>query len=399
MAGQIISRGKNVWLVRIYLGRDETGKRIYLNKTIHGPRKAAQAWLNQRLTERDAGIAVKPAQQTLNEYLDRWLETAVKPKVRPKTWMGYRSLLHNHIRPALGARPLAKIKPLEVQQAFQDMIDRGLSARTIEYTRMVLRQAFKQAIQWRLLTFNPCDGVQIPRRQRREMQALSPEQARRFLVVARGTRYGMLFELAITTGLRPSEYLALKWEDIDFERGTLSVVRSLDAMPGGGYRLEETKTRNSRRVVKLLPGVLRALLEHRQAQQRLREEAGERWNEQGFVFTNAEGGPLDGHNLSSRHLRRILKEAGLPQIRLYDLRHTAATLALSAEVPVKVVSEMLGHSSVALTLDVYSHVLPHMQEDAARRMAALLEDSGGHLAAERHTIGTQEPKMQGHGYS
>ena len=399
MAGQIISRGKNVWLVRIYLGRDETGKRIYLNKTIHGPRKAAQAWLNQRLTERDAGIAVKPAQQTLNEYLDRWLETAVKPKVRPKTWMGCRSLLHNHIRPALGARPLAKIKPLEVQQAFQDMIDRGLSARTIEYTRMVLRQAFKQAIQWRLLTFNPCDGVQIPRRQRREMQALSPEQARRFLVVARGTRYGMLFELAITTGLRPSEYLALKWEDIDFERGTLSVVRSLDAMPGGGYRLEETKTRNSRRVVKLLPGVLRALLEHRQAQQRLREEAGERWNEQGFVFTNAEGGPLDGHNLSSRHLRRILKEAGLPQIRLYDLRHTAATLALSAGVPVKVVSEMLGHSSVALTLDVYSHVLPHMQEDAARRMAALLEDSGGHLAAERHTIGTQEPKMQGHGYS
>jgi len=399
MAGQIISRGKNVWLVRIYLGRDETGKRIYLNKTIHGPRKAAQAWLNQRLTERDAGIAVKPAQQTLNEYLDRWLETAVKPKVRPKTWMGYRSLLHNHIRPALGARPLAKIKPLEVQQAFQDMIDRGLSARTIEYTRMVLRQAFKQAIQWRLLTFNPCDGVQIPRRQRREMQALSPEQARRFLVVARGTRYGMLFELAITTGLRPSEYLALKWEDIDFERGTLSVVRSLDAMPGGGFRLEETKTRNSRRVVKLLPGVLRALLEHRQAQQRLREEAGERWNEQGFVFTNAEGGPLDGHNLSSRHLRRILKEAGLPQIRLYDLRHTAATLALSAGVPVKVVSEMLGHSSVALTLDVYSHVLPHMQEDAARRMAALMEDSGGHLAAERHTIGTQEPKMQGHGYS
>jgi integrase len=399
MAGQIISRGKNVWLVRIYLGRDETGKRIYLNKTIHGPRKAAQAWLNQRLTERDAGIAVKPAQQTLNEYLDRWLETAVKPKVRPKTWMGYRSLLHNHIRPALGARPLARIKPLEVQQAFQDMIDRGLSARTIEYTRMVLRQAFKQAIQWRLLTFNPCDGVQIPRRQRREMQALSPEQARRFLVVARGTRYGMLFELAITTGLRPSEYLALKWEDIDFERGTLSVVRSLDAMPGGGYRLEETKTRNSRRVVKLLPSVLRALLEHRQAQQRLREEAGERWNEQGFVFTNAEGGPLDGHNLSSRHLRRILKEAGLPQIRLYDLRHTAATLALSAGVPVKVVSEMLGHSSVALTLDVYSHVLPHMQEDAARRMAALLEDSGGHLAAERHTIGTQKPKMQGHGYS
>jgi len=392
MAGQIIPRGKNVWLVRIYLGRDESGKRIYLNKTIHGPRKAAQAWLNQRLTERDAGVAVKPAQQTLNEYLDRWLETAAKPKVRPKTLLGYRSILDCHVRPALGTRPLAKITSLEVQQAFQDMRDKGLSARTIEYTRMILKQAFKQAIQWRLLTFNPCDGVQIPRRERREMQALSPEQARRFLAVARGTHHGALFELALTTGLRPSEYLALKWEDIDFERGTLSVVRSLDAEPGGGYRLEETKTRNSRRVVKLLPGVLSALVEHRQAQQRQREEAGERWNEQGFVFTNELGGPLQRHNLAHRYFRKILEEAGLPQIRLYDLRHTAATLALAAGVPVKVVSEMLGHSSVALTLDVYSHVLPHMQEDAARRMAALLEESESDQAAKRHTRGTQATK-------
>lgn len=395
MAGQIISRGKNVWLVRIYVGRDEAGKRIYLNKTIHGPRKAAQAWLNQRLTERDAGVAVKPAQQTLNEYLDRWLETAAKPKVRPKTLLSYRNILDCHVRPALGARPLSKITPLEVQQALQAMSDKGLSTRTIEYTRMILKQAFKQAIQWRLLTFNPCDGVPIPRRERREMQALSPEQARRFLAVARGTRHGALFELALTTGLRPSEYLALKWEDIDFERGTLSVVRSLDAEPGGGYRLEETKTRNSRRVVKLLPGVLKALLEHRQAQQRLREEAGERWKEQGFVFTNELGGPLERHNLAHRHLRKILEEAGLPQIRLYDLRHTAATLALSAGVPVKVVSEMLGHSSVALTLDVYSHVLPHMQEDAARRMAALLEDGGEEEGVKRHTIGTQGLKIAG----
>jgi integrase len=259
MAGQIIPRGKNVWLVRLYLGRDQQGKRLYLNQTIHGPRKAAQAWLNQRLTERDAGVAVKPAQQTLNEYLDHWLEAAAKARVRPKTFHGYRIILECHIRPALGARPLSKITPLEVQQTFQAMVDKGLSARTIEYTRMILKQAFKQAIQWRLLTFNPCEGVPIPRRERAEMQALSPEQARRFLAVARGTRYGALFELALTTGLRPSEYLALKWEDLDWERGTLSVVRSLDAEPGGGYRLEETKTRNSRRVVKLLPGVLSAL--------------------------------------------------------------------------------------------------------------------------------------------
>jgi len=186
----------------------------------------------------------------------------------------------------------------------------------------------------------------------------------------RGTRHGALFELALTTGLRPSEYLALKWEDIDFERGTLSVVRSLDAEPGGGYRLEETKTRNSRRVVKLLPGVLGSLVGHRQAQERQREEADERWNDPGVVFTNEVGGPLERHNLAHKQFRKIVAEAGLPRIRLYDLRHTTATLA--AGVPVKAVSEMRGHCGVALALDVYSHVLAHMQEDAARRMAALL---------------------------
>ena len=128
MAGQIISRGRNLGPVRIYLGRDEAGKRICLYKTIHGPRKAARAWLNRRLAERDAGVAVKPAQQALNEYLDRWLETAAKPKVRSRTPLGYPNILDCHIRPALGARPLSKITPLEVQQAFRAIQGKGLSA-------------------------------------------------------------------------------------------------------------------------------------------------------------------------------------------------------------------------------------------------------------------------------
>jgi len=222
MAGQIIPRGKNVWLVRLYLGRDQQGKRLYLNQTIHGPRKAAQAWLNQRLTERDAGVAVKPAQQTLNEYLDHWLEAAAKARVRPKTFYGYRIILQCHIRPALGARPLSKITPLEVQQTFQAMVDKGLSARTIEYTRMILKQAFKQAIQWRLLTFNPCEGAPIPRRERAEMQALSPEQARRRPAGIPSA----LGQHLTQDGLPP-------WRDVGETGGSSGALRSRDGVVGG----------------------------------------------------------------------------------------------------------------------------------------------------------------------
>jgi integrase len=221
------------------------------------------------------------------------------------------------------------------------------------------------------------------------MRVLDADQARKFLAVARQTPYGALFELALTTGLRPSEYFALKWEDVDFERGSLSVVRALERQPGGGWRLEETKTQSSRRVVKLLPSVLEALAAHRRAQELLRERAGKNWEEHGFVFANERGGPLDKQNLVHRHFKKILREAGLPAIRLYDLRHTAATLALQAGVPVKVVSEMLGHRSVAITLDVYAHVLPHMQEEAAQRLAALLESGKSGEASNRHTTGTQ----------
>lgn len=398
MAGQLIERGKNTWFVRIYLGRGADGKRQYLSKTIHGTKKQAQTWLNKTLTERDAGVAIKPAQQTLGEYLDHWLESAAKPRVRPKTFAGYSDMLDRHIRPTLGLRPLSKLTPLEIQRAFHAMAERGLSARSIEYTRMILKQALKQAISWRLMVFNPCEGVQIPRQERREMQALAPDQARKFLAVVRGTQHGALFELALTTGLRPSEYCALKWDDINFERGTLSVVRSIDFQPGGGWLLEETKTRGSRRVVRLLPSVLHALAGHRLRQEEDRKNAGDDWRDEGFVFTNEKGSPVDRHNLANRHFKKILTEAGLPPIRLYDLRHTAATLSLAAGVPVKVVSEMLGHSGVALTLDVYSHVLPHMQEEAVQRVAALLEGENGiewpeqtvsTQTAKRHTRGTQ----------
>ena len=163
-----------------------------------------------------------------NEFLDRWLETAAKPKLRDKSYESYESLLRRYIRPVLGERILSAITPLDVQSAYQKMIDRGLSARTVRYTHSVLRSAMRQAIRWRLLSQDPTDGAQLPRLRRREMRVLSAEQSRAFLSAALKTHYGPVFAVALTTGMRPSEYLALKWQDIDWVRGTVSVVRTLE---------------------------------------------------------------------------------------------------------------------------------------------------------------------------
>jgi len=391
MPGQIIGRGKGVWCVRVYLGCDPaTGKRAYLNKTVHGNKKAAEKWLTATLRDRDMGGAIEPAVMPLNDYLDKWLEAVAKAKVRPKTFRGYGDVLRRYVRPGLGWRPLGKLGPLEIQGVYNRLTEGGLSPRTIQYTNMILKQALEQAVKWRLLFHNPCKAVKVPRQVRKEMQAFDPSQARRFLAAAREDRHGVVFELALTSGLRPSEYLGLKWPDFDPARGTVSINRSIDLLPGGGWQFAENKTGRSRRTVKLHSNVVASLLEHKRRQEADRERAGEKWTEHGLVFTNETGGPLDRHNLAQRQFRRILEAAGLPAIRLYDLRHTAATLALLAGVPVKVVSEMLGHASATLTLDTYAHVLPHMQEDAAAKVEALLMGPAITAAdAKRHTTGTQ----------
>ena len=389
MAGQIIARNKNVWLVRIYLGRNAEGKRRYLNHTVHGAKKDAEKWLTAKLREKDLGLMIEPSRMSLDVFLEKWLRAVARQKVRPKTFSGYEQMLGRHIRPYLGERPLSKLHTIEIQERYNAMIDSGLSPRTVEYTNMIFKQALKQAVEWGLIVRNPCAGVKLPRKTRREMAVLSPDEARRFLAVAREHPLGAIFELAMTTGLRPSEYLALKWSDVDFEKGALSVNRSIDTRPGGGWSFTENKTGKSRRLVKLLSSVTPRLRQHREEQERLRAEVGEDWEDNGLVFTTDVGTPLDRHNLTRRVFKPLLQEAELPQIRLYDLRHTAATLALAAGVPVKVVSEQLGHASATLTLDTYSHVLPHMQDEAAARVEALLNATDGEGPQSRHTIRTQ----------
>ena len=230
----------------------------------------------------------------------------------------------------------------------------------------VLNAAFRQALRWEMILEVPTKGLELPRIRRREMRVFSVEEAKAFLKVALPTMYGTLFAIAITTGLRPSEYIGLKWQDIAWERGTVSVKRTLRKGPTGQWEYGETKRAGSRRLIRVQNWVLARLKKLREFQVAHPVVDAEEWPEAvDLIFATEFGRPVNANSLVYKHFKPILKRAGLPNIRLYDLRHTAATLALTVGVSPKVVSEQLGHTSAAFTLDVYSHVLPHMQDDTA----------------------------------
>ena len=368
--GQIVGRGRHRWLVRVFLGCDrETRKRRYHNRIVRGPVRHAQIYLNKVLREHDLGRQVESAEITLNEYLDRWLETAAKPRLREKSYRSYESLLRRYVRPLLGPRNLAAICPLDVQAVYQQLVERGLSARTIRYTHSVLRSSMRQAIRWRLLAEDPTNGAQLPRQRRRELRVLTTEQSRLFLEAALRTHYGPVFAVALTTAARPSEYLALKWQDINWEQGTVSIARTLERV-SGAWRFAETKRARSRRMIKLQEWVLE-LLKPLSTKTNPESACGRSHGVADLIFTTPSGQSIPSDKLATT-FKSILRMAGVPKMRLYDLRHTGATLALAAGVPPKVVSEQLGHASAAFTLDIYLHVLPHMQEQAAMKVEELL---------------------------
>jgi integrase len=279
---------------------------------------------------------------------------------------------------------LANIRPLDVQGLYGDMQVKGLAARTVRYCHAVLTSAFKQAIKWGMMAHNPASLVELPKQTRKEMQALSPEEANRFLEAASKDRWGILFSLALTSGMRPEEYIGLQWKDIDLQKGIAIVQRTLVwRRKGGGWYFGEPKTSRSRRSIPLPYSVVQGLAEHRRKQAEERLKAGPGYKTFDLVFATAEGGPLMVQNLFRRHFKPILKAAELPtSIRLYDLRHSCATLLLSANENAKVVSERLGHATITLTLDTYSHVLPSMQQAASEKLESILFSKPAH---NRHT--------------
>lgn len=267
---------------------------------------------------------------------------------------------------------LRDINPVVLRQWMGNRLEAGLSPKYVQNMRAVLHAAFEQAVRDGLLERNPVDAVRRPRAPRREMHFLTPEQARCLLQAARGDRLYALYALALSTGMRLGELLGLSWGRVDLEAGTVHVHRQLQRLKGMGLVLTELKSAYSQRSIQLPREVVRALREHRALQERERLEAGQAWaNKWDLVFTTKLGTPIDPQNLTHRSFKRLLKEAGLPDIRFHDLRHTAAALMLR-QIPVHAVREILGHSSIKVTVDIYAHVIPQTAQEAAAVMNHML---------------------------
>jgi integrase len=351
-------------------GRRRNVKRHAVNKT------EAKNLLKQLLKEYDEGgeTLFQSAHLTLTEYLDNWLRAAANPRVSVRTLEDYEDIVRLYIKPSIGKKRLSALTPIEIQALYAALLERGLSARRVRYTHAVLSSALKQAVKWGMLTRNPASLVDLPKQSRKEMKALSPDDAARFLDAASGDRWGLIYLLALITGMRPEEYLGLQWKDIDAERGIITVQRALCwRRRGGGWYFGEPKTAKSRRSIPIPFSVIQRLKDHKRHQGEERLKAGPKYQNFDLVFATPAGGPLMQQNLLRRHFKPILRRAGLPEsLTPYSLRHSCATLLLAQNENPKVVSERLGHATVTLTLDTYSHVLPSMQQAATEKLERLL---------------------------
>lgn len=375
-AGQIVPRGERKWLVRWFVGTSESGKRRYASKTIRGTKRDAQQHLNSVLRSQDLGTYVEPTRIALDAYLDRWLEQSARTRVSPRTFEDYKKLLKRYVRPEIGPRRLDALRPLHLQELITKLEARGLSPKTIRLTLSVLSRALKQAVRWGMLPNNPAALIDLPKQRRREMRALSQEEVARFRTAAAGTRHAVLFDFLLATGCRPGEALALRWSDIDLDVGAITVRRALTTV-AGKPTFGEPKTATSHRRIPLPTQLCDSLSAHRREQAEGALKTGPAYSRNlDLVFANEVGRPLELRNIVRRHFKPLLELAGLPpSVRLYDLRHTHATLLLAQGVHPKVAAERLGHATTRMTLDVYSHVLPGMQAEATVKIAnALFSD-------------------------
>jgi integrase len=311
--------------------------------------------------------------------------------VRPKTYEAARLNVARVVR-LIGGLRLQGLSPASVQSLYGTLLNEGLSKRSVEQVHEVLHRALRQAVQWGLMGRNPADAVSVPRPGRGEMRTLSEDELRRLFVAAADDRLHALWVLLGTTGMRVGEALALRWDDVDLQTGRLEVRRALQRQRGRGLVFVEPKSARSRRGIHLAAGTVAALQAHRARQNDERAFMGRGWTDQGMVFCTMHGGPLE-HSTVTYAFGKVLRSAGLAKVRIHDLRHTAATLLLKKGMHPKVVQEFLGHSSVTLTLDTYSHVVPSLHVEVANRMQGLFEapePNGSNLAAKPPELASED---------
>jgi integrase len=363
----------------VELPRDpSTGKRRQQWHTIKGTKRDAEQELANMLHSLEAGSYVKPNRITVGEYLKQWSENYAVLHTSPRTCEGYNAIVHNHVIPALGAIPLRELRPQHLEDYYTHKLiggrkdgKGGLSSRTVLHHHRVLSEALKHAVKTGLLSRNVAELVTPPRATRPNITTLASEDIPRFLEAASKSPHYVLFVTALSTGMRLAEILGLRWCDVDFDLDSIYVSQTLYKRRGI-CQMREPKSGHSRRKITMPLSLKRLLGQHKALQQAQRIILGKPLNESDLVFAYPDGRPLDA-GVVSHGFGKMLTKAGLPHIRFHDLRHTHATLLLKRDIHPKIVSERLGHANIAITLDTYSHVMPGLQEKAAKCFDDILE--------------------------
>jgi len=372
---QIIKRGDNKWLVRIFIRRNAEGKRLYHNKLIRGTKKKAQEYARDAETKRDLGTLDKPPNDdpTLNKFLDDWLTDFKKGTVKERTYAGYQYILNQYVRPYIGKDKLSELTARRIQGLYNQLSESEYSPRTISFAHSLIREALNQAVIDDLIQANPALPTRRPPKKKKPIDVFTEEHAERFIKAARTDRLGIVFLFALAIGARPEEYLALEWPDIDLKKREVNIHKAIWWPKGGGWKIEEVKTQSSLRTVNFSSILARALEQHKRSQAETRLRLGKKYANHNLVFASKIGTPLNFRHLTRRHLQSIMTHANIEgPVNLYRLRHSFVTLSILSGADVKSVSRAAGHSSVAFTMDTYQHVLPAMRKDAAEKIGALL---------------------------
>lgn len=377
--GHLHERNHNVFSLVIELGKDPlTGKRRQKWVTFYGTKREAEKKLAELVADANKGQIAPPAKMTVGEWLERWHKDH-SVNLATTTANRYNLIIQYYLIPHIGMIKLDKLSPLHIAAVYSKLRDtatgnhtgKKLSATTIQHAHSLLHTALQAAVRYKLITDNPASRVEKPRRERKEMQYYSVEEVNKLLLACKDNpRWYAFFLLAITTGMRLGELSALTWDDIDYMSQTISISKSTSRQSHVGIVTSGGKTASSRRVVAVSTVVITALKSHKAKQNHDRLGCAE-WQDNNLVFPGSHGQALNPCIAKKAHIR-YCKRAGIPCIRLHDLRHTAATLALEAGIHPKVVSERLGHANTTITLNIYSHVAEAMQQQAAQAIETLL---------------------------
>jgi integrase len=375
MKGNITRRGKNSWRLKFDVGYDAKGNRKIRYETVRGVRKDAERELNKRLNDHHDGTSVDPSKTTLAEYTRAWLETA---EVSPKTLERYKQLAEQQIIPHLGATVLQKLRPAQVQE-WHDTLKRSggndgqaLSARTVGHAHRVLHRVLARAAAAEVVSRNVATSIRPPKVETAEVKILLPEEIGLVLRKLQGHALYPIVSLALATGMRRGELLGLQWGDVNFDKATLRVERSVEETKSG-MRLKQPKTKHGRRTISLPPSAIEVLKDHRQTERKKRIALGlGREAANTLLFSTIEGEPLSPDNLS-RDWRRTVLAKKLPAVMFHALRHSHASALIAGGLDVLTVSRRLGHGSPAVTLTVYAHLFEKTDLAAATAIEASLK--------------------------